>query len=727
MSPYDSTPGGCDARPHCVPSNWTFGFLRKRPASPFRAACAALAVIVLAAIPVAAAPPTIPANIASNNQADRMDAEIEKHFDDNHLPGLVVLLGRDGGLTYKKCLGFSDKANQVKMTEHRVGRLNSVSKFVAAILSLQQVEKGNLNLNTTAKSYLPDLPAQHTYKVRDLLACRSGVRHYNEPVSPQSPTNWSNNQFDTDADAIPMFWNDPLASPVGAYHYSTHGYTILGACLEQVSHKSVPNLIRTELSQKYGLSTLAAEDHSANVPERMTLYQWKGRGPRGKLGRNVEFERDNESWKRLGGGIESSPLDLLKLGMLLGDGKIISKANVDKMMTRIDPLESYALGCSTATENGYHVMAKSGSYPGSNAYIWLVPELRMVMVLMANRDGAGVSDLGNRLRTILLNPDKASSTEADLVVQNFERTAAPYYKNGYWQIPVRFKVVNQGIAGASISFVNGVQIGTTYHWSGFMDALPGKGASDTATGVVKVSDASKLLAGRTLKLVAYADAPIAAGDTSTPSWGRIDESNDANNKATLNVKLPGNGLGGLTGTAPANDLPSTNGSSGPQRVPNGGRTQPPRLGRLIRGRQRPQRVPEPSTVPQRRPSINLPGRVPGRPAAIAKADLEIRSIRFAPRQPQVAVAVVVNSGQGPARASVLRLTVRKIGGAAAGRTVDAKVPALAPGKSAVVSIDASSILPNRVALKSATFLLDADSTSVVAESDETNNLKWHNK
>ena len=73
------------------------------------------------------------------------------------------------------------------------------------------------------------------------------------------------------------------------------------------------------------------------------------------------------------------------------------------------------------------------------------------------------------------------------------------------------------------------------------------------------------------------------------------------------------------------------------------------------------------------------------------------------------------------------MTVRSIGTVAAGRTHDVNVPTLASGKSTVVTVDALGILPKGVAVKDTTFRLDADITLVVAEPDETNNLKWHNQ
>jgi hypothetical protein len=206
-------------------------------------------------------------------------------------------------------------------------------------------------------------------------------------------------------------------------------------------------------------------------------------------------------------------------------------------------------------------MAKSGSAEGSNAYIWLVPERRMVMVVMANRDKAGVAELGEDLRSIVLGAASATG-KPDLVVKEFERTGAVQFKNGKWEIPFRYDVVNQGSSGANISFVNSVQVGSKDRWTGFMNALPSKGASKSVSGVVKIPDPSKLLAGRTLELTAYADVPIAAGDTSVPAWGRIDESNDSNNTAAISVQIPG-GLD-LTGQKPA--VPAAPASKKPTKL-----------------------------------------------------------------------------------------------------------------------------------------------------------------
>ncbi len=509
-----------------------------------------------------AAGPSASTNLATETYKDELDQAIQEHFDEKKLPGLTVLYARDGLLTYKKSLGFADVAGGVKMNENKIGRLNSVSKWVGTILAMKMQEQGEINLNAKVRDCLPDIPEHHTYRIIDALACRSGVRHYGGAKSNKSPTNdWGEKDYAEATDVLPNFWHDPLAVPVGAYHYSSFGYPIADACLEEASGKSLRQLLVEKLSTPNGLSSLKVEDLEDNDPNRVKFYTVKN-------GQNSQIDPPKKEWTPSGGGMQATPMHLLKLGILLGDGKIISKQNVKKMMTRIELSDSYCLGCNTAVENGNHVMAKSGSAEGSNAYIWLVPDRRMVMVVMANRDGAGVSELGKELRDILLSTDKAEGQKADLVVEDFARTGGPTYKDGKWEIAVRYKVVNDGGAGADLAFINSVMVGTDHRWSGFTDGLPPKG-SKTINATVKVSDPGKVMAGRTIDLFAYADAPIAGGDTSISPNGRISESAEVNNKAKLEVKLPGGLDIGLTSDQP--DEPSTSGVGGV-----GGGNKPPK-------------------------------------------------------------------------------------------------------------------------------------------------------
>ena len=210
-----------------------------------------------------------------------------------------------------------------------------------------------------------------------------------------------NVEFATALEAARQFWHDPLAAPVGQYHYSTHGYTIFGAALEQATGEPVGTLLEKHLASPHELATLNIEDRSVVVPERVTHYRLAVSGE--VASGNIAITPDDISWKALGGGLECSALDLLRFGIRLSEGRVISAASLARLTTRIEPEESYAIGCDQFTEQGLNVFTKSGGQAGVSSYIWCVPDQRLVMVVVTNRqDEGGSPALGDALRQMVL-------------------------------------------------------------------------------------------------------------------------------------------------------------------------------------------------------------------------------------------------------------------------------------------------------------------------------------
>jgi hypothetical protein len=111
---------------------------------------------------------------------------------------------------------------------------------------------------------------------------------------------------------------------------------------------------------------------------------------------------------------------------------------------------------------------------------------------------------------------------------------------------------------------------------------------------------------------------------------------------------------------------------------------------------------------------------------LGKADLTVKNFAFSNTLEKNVKVQIANIGDIGSAPCVLRLTVRKINGTPVGRTTEIQLPAILPNQSKTVIIDTTQILPNNVALKDTTFKLNVDITSLVIESNEANNEKWHN-
>ncbi|MEM7784449.1 MAG: serine hydrolase, partial [Planctomycetota bacterium] len=486
-------------------------------------------------------------NIASNGFQAQFDAAIVKHFQKKNIPGLVVLMARDGMVTYQKTLGFADIENGIPMTKDKVFRLASVSKWVAGIMALKMEQDGQVDLNSKLKDYLTEIPDHHhSSRIIDTLTCRAGIRHYSDAKSPLSPTGWEGESFESAELPVEHLWNDPLAAPYSIYHYSTMSYCFAARALELASGRTCKELIRDKISNPFGISTLRAEDLDLSIAQRVKYYQPIDNN---NLSQGNELIADLEriEWKVYGGGLECSAYDLLRLGMKLCGGQILGQSQLNRMLKPVDNQSSYNIGCNAGVENGNRLLAKSGGQDGVSTYIWMVPEKQMVMVVLANRrEGSDAMGLGKKLRKIALGTNKAGNRKPDLIVEDFQRTGNAYYANGKLNVPVSYRIRNQGGGGTTVPVANAIRFGSNWYHTAFMSTLP-PGTGKTVQATVRIQDPGKIYAGRTITLVAAADAPITAGDSSIQSEARVEESFESNNTKTIQFKAPG-GISGLSGT-----------------------------------------------------------------------------------------------------------------------------------------------------------------------------------
>jgi CubicO group peptidase (beta-lactamase class C family) len=123
------------------------------------------------------------------------------------------------------------------------------------------------------------------------------------------------------------------------------------------------------------LNSLKPEDRSQAHPFRSTLYNTE----------NEEVEADDLSWKRLGGGFESSAYDLVRFGVKVNNGAILNPASLNTLWTAPDGLRAYAYGWDIGTD----VVGKLGAQNGARAYLRIYPDEDLVIAVLTNRKNGG--------------------------------------------------------------------------------------------------------------------------------------------------------------------------------------------------------------------------------------------------------------------------------------------------------------------------------------------------
>lgn len=317
-----------------------------------------------------------------------VDKIIKDAIEDFDIPGVGVTIYQNGSVRYRRGFGYQDINDGLQYSSRTINRLASVSKAVAGVLALDLDEKGLLNIDSKSSSYIKSyngnsMPSKHTHTLRQLLSNRAGMGHYDEWGTPSG-------SYSTALAATAALWNKTLVDKPGKkYHYSTHGYTFLGAAMEGALGKSITQIVKQYVTDAYKLDTLKVENRSVSNSYRAALYSSS----------NKELSADNSSWKILGGGLEGSAYDLARFGNMVLNGTILTSASRTDMWTAPAPTsKKYGLGWDFGTRNDTQWVGKSGAQRGSNTYLLMFPEKGIVISVLTNRqEGHKASSIANAI------------------------------------------------------------------------------------------------------------------------------------------------------------------------------------------------------------------------------------------------------------------------------------------------------------------------------------------
>lgn len=218
----------------------------------------------------------------------------------NGVPGMAAAVGQGDAVLWTGCAGFRDVEAQAPVRRDTVFRLASVSKLIAATAAAKLAQDGRLDLDAPVGDTLKWLPpAWRAPTPRQLAAHIAGAPHYiDEDFSALGDTH-----FATGREAVGYFSGRALLSPPGSrYHYSSWGYTLLGAMIEARSGQHFLDYVREHVTRG-----LAIDADGSNPSSASALYDIE-RGPAQRM------PRTDMSYTWGGGGLAATPEALVRFG-----------------------------------------------------------------------------------------------------------------------------------------------------------------------------------------------------------------------------------------------------------------------------------------------------------------------------------------------------------------------------------------------------------------------------
>ena len=235
-------------------------------------------------------------------------------LDQQHIPGLALLIAHKGKPVHAKGYGLANVELDVPVVADTLFEIASITKLFTATAVLQLVAAGQVALGASIREYLPQLPAAwETAQIRHILSHTSGLFNYTDP-----PEYWQTTRLDISRQQIlDLVLEKPLQFPAGSsYAYSNTGYYLLGMMIEAVSGQTYGDYLTQHIFAPLGMSATRMNDPYAITPGRAAGYTWRD----GEL-RNAEYYSNAGTFAA--GALLSSIADLSKWDAALSGGDSI--------------------------------------------------------------------------------------------------------------------------------------------------------------------------------------------------------------------------------------------------------------------------------------------------------------------------------------------------------------------------------------------------------------------
>ncbi|HEV8363833.1 MAG TPA: serine hydrolase [Gemmatimonadaceae bacterium] len=263
-------------------------------------------------------------SIASTGAAQRTDARIAKlkalmgaYASLGDISG-VVLVAERGRVLMRRAVGYSDREFDITARpEHRFV-IGSITKGFTAVLTLQQVARGRIALDTPVVRYWPEFPdpSNGDITIRHLLTHRSGFKHWG---AVQGFFDGAARMPQSQADVIRLYAAKGLTFPPGTREdYSSIGYMILGVVLEKVTGTPFGTLLQKEIFEPARMTSSSLDDAVSILPGRARPYRYNFLEARYD---NAEQRDPSTTWST--GGVVTTVDDLLRWSEALSSNTLL--------------------------------------------------------------------------------------------------------------------------------------------------------------------------------------------------------------------------------------------------------------------------------------------------------------------------------------------------------------------------------------------------------------------
>jgi D-alanyl-D-alanine carboxypeptidase len=313
-------------------------------------------------------------------RADALDDAIERMMLARQVPGLAVIVVKDGKIVRERGYGMANVEHRVPVTPDTVFQSASTGKTFTAALVLLLERDGKLTLDDPISRYLDNTPtAWKAITIRHLLTHTSGLSDPYTKIDLRK--DYSDDELIALEASLPV-----LSAPGERFAYSNAGYHLLGFICNRVGGQYFGDQLRERIFVPLGMTTASVISESDIVPGRAAGYE------------RIDGKLQNQRWvapslnRTADGTIQLSARDLARWSMALdGDSVLDARAKAASWTpARLNDGSSapYGFGWYVGSQQGHRVVQHGGAWQGFKAALARYPDDRLTVVVLANSAAA---------------------------------------------------------------------------------------------------------------------------------------------------------------------------------------------------------------------------------------------------------------------------------------------------------------------------------------------------
>jgi len=327
--------------------------------------------------------------------------ELVESYANQHQFNGTVLIQKDSRVIYHKSFGVAERAFNSPITNDTKYQVCSFTKTFTAVLILQLVEQGKIDLQKKIIDYLPDYKGEGGSKVsiHQLLNHTSGMKN-TDTAKDENFLKYGIGFYHKPyqlKEIVANFCSNPIINEPGTkFDYNNGEYMILGRILEVIYKMNYEAILDRQILGPLGMRNSGLISHYKLIAGLATPY-YKDKSL-DHLIPNIPLYVEDFS---AAGAMYSCTKDMMQFNNALFTFKLIKKETLQQLLT--PGLDDYGYSVWIRGNQEFRRMERYGRIAGANGVWFHYLNDGLSIIILSNTNLTDLGDYANKIGNSILS------------------------------------------------------------------------------------------------------------------------------------------------------------------------------------------------------------------------------------------------------------------------------------------------------------------------------------